>query len=282
MERIAWESLPGDLVRAIEHHSGPILTAHVATAGQNSPLAATITTAEGKTFVKGLPSSERQAKSQTREIAVAPLVRDISPQLLWHFDQAGWIVLGYEYIEGRHADYRPGSSDLDSLVSVLKTLGGIDVSDPGPFKLAEDRWKSYVQDPDTLKVFSGTTLQHTDWLPDNVLFTSSRPYLIDWAWPTLGAAWMDPAFWLVRLIASGHTIKAAEQYAAQVPGYANADPTHINLFALANVQLWDEIEQQATKVSPWVRSLATASREWCEFRSRDRRTWSNATSPPTG
>jgi hypothetical protein len=269
VERIVWEDLPDDLVRAIEQRTGPILTARTASAGQNSPLAATITTSEGKTFVKGLPSGERRTRSQAREIAVAPLVRDISPHLLWHFDQAGWVVLGYEHIEGRHADYRPGSGDLDALVSVLRALGEIDVPDPGPFKLAEDRFKTWVDDPDTLKVFSGATLMHTDWLPDNVLFTLSRPYLIDWAWPTLGAAWMDPAFWLIRLIASGHTIQDAERYAARVPGYANADPIHINLFASANVQMWDEIERQAPRVSPWMRSVVTASHEWHDFRNHE-------------
>lgn len=267
MERIAWEDLPDDLVRAIEQHTGPILDGHTATAGQNSPLAATITTAEGKTFIKGLPSGERRTKSQAREIAVAPLVRDISPHLLWHFDQAGWVVLGYEHIEGRHADYSPGSSDLDGLVSVLRTLGEIDVPDPAPFKLAEDRFKTWVETPDTLKVFSGTTLMHTDWLPDNVLISPSRPYLIDWAWPTLGAAWMDSAFWLVRLIACGHTPQEAEGYAAQVPGYAHADPAHIDLFASANVRMWDEIEREAPRKTFWMLSVAKASREWRDFRS---------------
>ena len=42
--------------------------------------------------------------TQAREAAVAPLVRDISPALIWHFDDAGWNVLGYQYAPGRHAD----------------------------------------------------------------------------------------------------------------------------------------------------------------------------------
>jgi hypothetical protein len=29
------------------------------------------------------------------------------PALLWHFDDAGWNVLGYQYALGRHADYSP-------------------------------------------------------------------------------------------------------------------------------------------------------------------------------
>ena len=111
VKRISWEDLPADLTAAIEKRTGRVVEARTATAGQNSPMAATVTTRHGKTFIKGLPSSESRSKSQAREIAVAPLVREISPHLYWHFEEAGWIVLGYQHVEGRHADYRPGSGD---------------------------------------------------------------------------------------------------------------------------------------------------------------------------
>lgn len=193
VERISWEDLPGELKSAIEGRTGRILDARIATAGQNSPIAATVITGHGKTFVKGLLRRVGRSSSQAREIAVAPLVRDLSPQLLWYFEEAGWIVLGYQHIEGRHADYRPGSGDPDALVPLIRALGEIGVPPgSGPFNLAEDRWKNYADDPRDVEIFRGTALQHTDWLPHNVLITPDRPYLIDWAWPTLGAPWMDP------------------------------------------------------------------------------------------
>lgn len=64
-------------------------------------------------FVKGLPSGHRQAKTQAREAAAAPLMRGISPALLWYFDGAGRNVLAFEHIDGRAVDYSPGSPDLD-------------------------------------------------------------------------------------------------------------------------------------------------------------------------
>ena len=112
-QRIAWNDLPGSLKQAIESRTGPITGIRIASAGQNSPLAAIIDTANGKVFAKGLPSHHRRVITQAREAAVAPLVRDISPALLWHFDEAGWNVLGYQYAPGRHADYSLGSPDLD-------------------------------------------------------------------------------------------------------------------------------------------------------------------------
>jgi hypothetical protein len=46
-ERIAWDDLPGQLKQAIEARTGPITTVRIATAGQNSQLAAIIDTVEG-------------------------------------------------------------------------------------------------------------------------------------------------------------------------------------------------------------------------------------------
>jgi hypothetical protein len=268
VKRITWEDLPGELKDAIAKRTGRILQAHTATTGQNSPMAATVTTEHGKTFVKGLPCSESRSSSQVREIAVAPFVREISPRLLWHFEEADWIVLGYQHVEGRHADYRPESSDPAALLPILLALGEIEIpAKSGPFKLAGDRWKTYVQHPDELEIFRGNTLQHTDWIPHNVLISPERPYLIDWAWPTLGAPWTDPAYFLIRLMACGHSPEDAESFAAQVPAFAKADPAHLDVFARVNVRMWDEIEAQSIgHISTWMRGVVTASREWAAHR----------------
>ncbi|MGO9784847.1 MAG: hypothetical protein ACLPKE_21640 [Streptosporangiaceae bacterium] len=73
-QRIAWDVLPGPLKQAIQARTGPIFAVRIATAGQNSPLAAIIDTSDGKVFAKGLPSSHRRVIAQAREAAVAPLV----------------------------------------------------------------------------------------------------------------------------------------------------------------------------------------------------------------
>jgi hypothetical protein len=203
---------------------------------------------------------------QAREAAVSPLVKKISPALLWHFDEAGWNVIGYDYVPGRHADYSPGSPDLDGLVSLMDALSAINVPDGcGPFKRAEDRWKPYGDGPASASLFAGSALTHSDWTPDNVLVSPDRAWLIDWAWPTPGAAWTDPACWVLRLMASGgHTVSEAERQASRLPAFRSADPMHIDLFAAANVQLWDEIAQQST--SAWTVNMAQASRSWAAHR----------------
>jgi hypothetical protein len=159
---------PGPLKQAIEARTGPINAVRIATAGQNSPLAAIIDIAEGRLFAKGLPSGHRQVITQAREAAVGPLVR------------------------GSH---RPccGTST----------------------KQVEDRWKPYVDDPASPTLFAGSALTHSDWTPDDVLVSPGRAWLIDWAWPTLGAGWTDPACWILRLMASGG--RTARGRAASLP-----------------------------------------------------------------
>jgi hypothetical protein len=265
-QRIAWADLPGPLKKAIESRTGRITGVRIASAGQNSPLAAIIDACDGKVFVKGLPSAHRRVITQAREVAVAPLVRGISPALLWHFDDAGWNVLGYQYAPGRHADYSPGSPDLDRLVQLMDALSSVEVPDDfGPFKRAEDRWKPYLDDPETAAVFTGPVLTHSDWTPDNVLVSEHRAWLIDWAWPTLGVAWTDPACWVLRLMASGgHSAPEAERQASRLPAFRAADPAHIDLFAVANVRLWDEITQSST--SAWTTKMARAAKSWAACR----------------
>jgi hypothetical protein len=265
-QRIAWDHLPRPLKDAIEARTGPVTAVRIATAGQNSPLAAIIDARDGRVFAKGLPSAHRRVITQAREAAVAPLVSEISPALLWHFDEAGWNVLGYQYAPGRHADYAPGSPDLDRLVQLMAALSTIKVpGDPRPFKRAEDRWRPYLDDPQTAAVFAGQVLAHSDWTPDNVLVSPGRAWLIDWAWPTLGAGWTDPACWVLRLMASGgHTAPEAERQAGRLPAFQAADPAHIDLFAAANARLWAEVARSSA--SAWTAKMAQAARSWAAYR----------------
>ena len=90
---------------------------------------------------------------------------------------------------GAHADYSPGSLDIPKVIAALLQLQELTCPDID-LKQADQRWASYTSAPDLLV---GTSLLHTDWSPGNVL-VNERAYLVDWAWPTKGAAWIDPGF----------------------------------------------------------------------------------------
>ncbi|MBB5152520.1 aminoglycoside phosphotransferase [Saccharopolyspora phatthalungensis] len=262
-KRIQWADLPGSLIESISARTGPIIAGRAVTDGQNSPLAAVLETRNGRVFAKGLPSDHRMVITQAREAAAAPLVKGISPELLFWFDENGWKVNGFEHIDGRSAHYQPGSPDIDLVVDLMGVLSAIEIpAGPGPWKPIETRMRTYVDDPADAKIFAGSALTHTDWVPDNILISQGQAWLIDWAWATPAQSWTDPAFWLLRLMARGHSIAQAEAIAARLPAYAVADPEHVAVFAHANMNMWNEIDRDHP--SPWATTMAATARAWAE------------------
>ncbi len=134
-QRIPWDDLPASLKDAISARTGPVISGRAATDGQNSPLAAVLNTRNGKVFVKGLPSGHRLIVTQAREAAAAPLAKGLSPELLWQFDEDGWNVNAFEHIDGRKANYQPGSPDIDPVTELMTALSRIKIPPgPGPWK----------------------------------------------------------------------------------------------------------------------------------------------------
>jgi hypothetical protein len=112
MQRTDWVELSSGLRDAVESRTGPVLAATTAVEGQNSEVAAILDTACGSVFIKGRRSAHPRVWTQEREAMINPYVCHVGPRLLWHVETAGWNVLGFEHVAGRHADYAPGSPDL--------------------------------------------------------------------------------------------------------------------------------------------------------------------------
>ncbi len=208
--RLDWE-----YVRSlIENQTGPVLVAEPITEGLNSEIAVVVHTSLGATFVKGLRSDHRRVWTQQREAEINPYVLTVTPRLRWHVETDGWNLLGFERVNGRRVDYSPGSPDLPKVVHVMRRLAEIPC--PGlPLKSAPQRWASYTHDPE---LFTGDQLLHTEWSPGNVLINDTA-HLVDWAWPTRGAAWIDPACWVVWLVASGHSPQSAQDWQRSSPPF---------------------------------------------------------------
>lgn len=186
--------------------------------GLNSAVAAILTTETGQVFVKGLRADYPRRWTQDMEALINPYVAALSPRLLWRV-QDEWDMLGFQLIKGHHASYAPGSPDLPAVTALMIVLGEIRCPDE-PVKHAPHRWRSYVDDPKDLDWLEGDRLLHTDWNPLNVLITSGRGLLIDWAWPTRGAGWIDPACLIIRLIAAGHPPQDGRGHRPRRPGLA--------------------------------------------------------------
>ncbi|MFC3990733.1 hypothetical protein [Actinoplanes siamensis] len=134
---------------------------------------------------------------------------------------------------------------------------------PVDLRRAEVRWADYVDQPAAAEELAGSSLLHTDWNDTNVLI-SDRARLVDWGWATRGAPWLDPALWVIWLIASGHSPSAAEQWAGKVATWSSGSPESVTRFASANARFWAS-EGERTQ-DAWTLRLVNASASWAAHR----------------
>ncbi|MGW0462070.1 hypothetical protein [Streptomyces tendae] len=81
-----------------------------------------------------------------------------------------------------------------------------------------------------------------------------RAHIIDWAWPTRGAAWIDPAILILRLLEAGHTLVEADAFACRFSSWRTAPAEAKEVFAAANAAAWQEIAR--AEAAPWKASMA--------------------------
>ncbi|WP_327417581.1 aminoglycoside phosphotransferase [Streptomyces sp. NBC_01233] len=260
MPTVRLPEIPADVLHLIEARTGPVLGYETVSAGLNSAVAARVRTADTTVFVKGMPSDHRHVWTQQREADINPSVQHLAPSLLWHVQEAGWDLLAFTNANGHHADYAPGSPDLPLVADAMARLSHV-TAPAITMRSMPDRMKAYSETPE---LFAGPNLLHTDWFPSNVLIADNRTVLVDWAWASRGAAWIDPALWVVWLIKSGHTPQHAEEWAARVPTWTTAPPAAATAFAKATVAVWEEIA--AGEPAGWVLDMLQAARTWYDSR----------------
>ncbi|RCG19058.1 hypothetical protein DQ384_38690 [Sphaerisporangium album] len=122
---------------------------------------------------------------------------------------------------------------------------------------------------ETPEVLAGDHLLHTDWNPRHVLIDEKRAHLVGWSYPTLGAAWIDPACWLVWLIQAGHNPSAAERAAARAPSWDTASRDALDSFSATQVSFWTSLAHE--KSDPRANQLAAAARRWASHRQQLKR-----------
>ncbi|MFJ3933598.1 aminoglycoside phosphotransferase [Streptomyces sp. NPDC090029] len=262
-QRMSFDDLPSAVLAGVESRAGEIIKTETVRQGFNSEIAARIFTAGGSFFVKGLRADHKRVWTQRREAEVNPYLRGIAPALLWQVEDAGWVLLGFKALNGHHADYSPGSADLPKVVDLLCRLGEVACPDI-ELRRAEQRLAAYVAKPTDVEHFAGNSLVHTDLNNENVMVNGSA-YLVDWAWASRGAAWLDAAYWVVWLMAAGkHDPQSAEKWAARIPAWQTGAQEAVTAFALATANLWEEIA--GADPDPWTAMVLDAAQRWSEHR----------------
>lgn len=265
MTHLDWSALGSSVHAAIEQKTGTVRSVRTVSDGMNSHIALVLDAVGGAFFVKGVDATSHLIKPQDREAMIGPYVSSVSPRLRHRVRADRWDLLIFDALAGaRSADYSPGSDDLPKVVEVIHRLAAIPCPDL-PIKQAEQRWAEHIDNPANRMLLRGDRLLHTDFNPLNILLNEDDTWIVDWAWPTRGAGFIDPACFLIRLITCGHTAAEAEQWAARCPGWNDAEPLALDVFAAANQRLFQEISDQA-RDSLWKAELAKAATLWAAHR----------------
>jgi hypothetical protein len=228
--RPGWEDLPPSLQRAIEHElGGTVQHADNVDGGFSPGFVACVATVDGtRAFVKATSRVTHPAWVflYEREARLAPHLPDGAPFPRWRFtvDDADWVALGFDVIDGREARLPWNRRDLDRVLAAHLTMA--EQLHPSPTLAtalvepadeiwgdAFTRWRDVARDsalerrlPDgwarhldemcerevtwpsrTL----GEHLVHLDLRADNVLLTGDEVYVVDWAFAARGQPWMD-------------------------------------------------------------------------------------------
>jgi aminoglycoside phosphotransferase (APT) family kinase protein len=222
--RVHWNELPGRVRDAIEERIGGRVVEAVTQPGGFSPgLAARLLLEDGRrVFVKAVsesanPDSPAMHRREAQVVAAMPVGTPV-PRLHWTYNDDGWVVLGFEDVDGRHPTLPWQEDDLDLVVRSLQELSALLTPSPIESPTASSRFARNIQgwkralvrnedrlDPWALRnlerlaelealaptAAAGETLLHFDTRADNLLIAQGRVYVVDWPSACIGAAWVD-------------------------------------------------------------------------------------------
>jgi hypothetical protein len=256
--RSDWTVLPEAVTRQVADRIGEFFIVPAA-GGDHAEIAATVTGTTGTVFVKAA-HTDLGVRSLRYELQVGEALEPPhSPAVRWHFETDGWLVAGFEHLEGPHADLSPGSPDLDQLAAAIHALG----SGPKPdLPLFSPSARLGFTHP----AMDGQALVHTDLNPANLIMTSGGIRIVDWAYATKAAPWVELALLVQWLIGSGHTPAQAEDWLGQFPAWVAVDTDVLDDFARRNAAKWSAKAQ--TSSASWIHDLAAWTGQWAQSRPR--------------
>lgn len=242
--------------------TGALTAVRPVTRGHSSDVASVVEAEKGRFFVKAVPNRlGGRRDSILRERAIAPFVESLSPALLWSIEEESWVILGFEAVEGREPDFTLGTVDREVIVGAVDRIGRLPL--PAVAQCwPETRWDRFTENA---VLFRGDTLLHTDINPSNLVIGDRETWVVDWAWPTRGAGFIDPACLVVQLVAADHTPEAAEEWASGCRGWAEAEPRDVDAFAVATVRMYHAFAARKPD-EPWIAAMESAARAWAGHR----------------
>ncbi|MET7963645.1 aminoglycoside phosphotransferase [Micromonospora zamorensis] len=248
-----WTTLPESVTTGIAERVGGTFDAVPAPSGDHAEIASTVNGPAGQVFVKAA-SGELSVRSLRYELAATRTIDRHPPAVLWHFESEGWLV-ATEHLAGPHPDLSPGSPDLDLLAATLTALQ--ETPAPGKTWFTPAARLGF-----THPAMDGETLIHSDLNPANLIVTPLGLRIVDWAWATKAAAWVELALLVPWLIGSGHSAEQAEEWIAQLPAWTATGRQVLDDFASRNATKWAAKSRQSAET--WVHDLEVWTGEWAD------------------
>ncbi|WP_037969303.1 phosphotransferase family protein [Streptosporangium amethystogenes] len=303
--RPSWEELPRNLRNSITAHLGSaVVTADVQGGGFTPGVAARLGLAnDDRVFIKAIPDDHVLSGKYLTEAATSADLPATAPtpRLRWYDASAGWIVLIFEDLDGRHPDLSPGSADVPAVVTAVSGL--VELLTPSPLSDLPSAsttrvsllhgWRELVTCPPAdlggwerrhlcdlselethwAQHADGSTLIHGDIRPDNMIATAGEVvFVVDWAQPSRGAAWQDIADLVPHMIMAGHSPVSAEKTLIGVPAWDFALPEVITSYAASFAGYWTRMSRQPAppgvpNLRGYQRRAAAAAIAWTMYRT---------------
>jgi hypothetical protein len=218
--RISWAEVPPRVRAAVDRELGSPIAAAVSQHGGFSPGTAVRVVCEDgrRAFVKavGLSLNPDSPGLHRAEIAVMSLLPgDLpAPRLLASYDDGDWVALVLEDIDGRRPELPWSEQDAwlvaSSLGQLARTTAPRQMRAYGDVVHMLTAWDEVAAEPVGIdpallarlpemlaaqslaaEVTVGEALVHWDARADNMLIRDGRAMLLDWAWASRGAPWLD-------------------------------------------------------------------------------------------
>ncbi|MCP2323575.1 aminoglycoside phosphotransferase (APT) family kinase protein [Hamadaea flava] len=236
--RPGWEWLPASVQAEIDGWSHQrVVAASPACGGLSAVFAATVTHADGSSsFVKAAPCTSPAAAAYLREAQIARLLPLGVPsaRLRWHSEHDGWVIVGFDAVDGRMPEPGWVPRDGQRLVAAWQQTAAALTGASPALRSAAGRpqplpsgWADIVAGRRRLPAHAAhlatfapsmqdleagflatcdqaTTLAHFDLRPDNLLLGPDRVWLVDWATLQPGPAWIDLVTLAVAASDDGH------------------------------------------------------------------------------
>lgn len=303
-KRPLWADLPAGVRTCLERMvGGRVVSAVNCPAGFSPGFASRLQLANGgRVFVKAIdaerwPMHADWHRTEARIVGALPTGAP-APRLLGFAEEAGWVALAFEDVDGREP-VQPWRADelhrvLDALDDLVRGLTPSPVDRPRDHprlggwrtiaedeslsrRLAEiDRWPAdrlthlVALEADGLEAARGDTLVHFDVFAHNILLAEDGVFFVDWAHARVGAPFVDLVLLLSSATANGIDPDAV---VAEHPLTAEVDPRAITgvLAAQAGFAMIGALESPAPGMEP-VRgaklALARTALEWLKGRVR--------------